>query len=288
MLYCKECGEELDPKSKFCMNCGASQEEEGIKLESRLLDSKGTDAAKVVDSRNAIDSSKIIDVPKKKRIKGKIVIAAIFCIALMSAGAYVFYSIQQTFFNDEVSSAIEKDNSSNESAQLEKDSSDEKAEISGKKDINLTKVLLKDINVFNFQCEFVNGRKSIISGSTVPVIAADGKLYEEGITFDAGREYGYKYIMDFLIDDQDYSKFKAEYLLSDEEKSYTGAFIVKIIGDDTNVLYQSSELTGGFTPEKIDINVKGISKLSIVIESPVYDDYLGGIQLVFKEAGLYL
>lgn len=275
MNYCKVCGEKLEPSAKFCQECGAKQEADEL--------------------IQPLNSEMDHDTAKKKRVM-KAITVFIGCLLLIAAGAYLNNYLQHNVFNQpaiadserEEDSRSEEDGSGLETGPGTQEEQDIK-ENEEEKNSDEPVVLLKDLNVYSLQSLRADGSKNDVRIKTAPELAADGMLYQDSITFYTGDEgYVQSCKMDFLINDRDYSWFKTEFLLTNEKKSFPGNFIIKILGDDTEVLYKSDVLTGGFIPQKVDVSVKGISKLSIVVESTKNDNNIYKLGLVFKDAGLYL
>lgn len=153
-------------------------------------------------------------------------------------------------------------------------------------------IWLGSINVFNEQkhdikygwIELDNGGYEEVSSY---MIAADGKLYDNQVLLYLhywlqSHNDAFKY--EYLIN-QDFKKFQTTYMLSNASKSTTIPFEMKVYGDDV-LLYESGSLTGGFTPQSIDIDVSGVVKLSFVIETleGEMDSRLG---IVLTNPGLY-
>lgn len=88
-------------------------------------------------------------------------------------------------------------------------------------------------------------------------ISLKGRNYTKGIGTHANSQITYN------LGGQ-YSKFKATVGIDEEVGSY-GTVSFQVLGDDTNVLYDSKSMNSSSIPQDIDVSVKGFNKLTLKV-----------------------
>ena len=202
---------------------------------------------------------------KSEKVKIAIITGAFVVVAAIVTGVFQLFPknspvVQQDFYVQQSSESISQDNPSV--------NPDKSAHAGQEKTTSPTKqTKLKDMNIFNTQY-FDDAWQStdFIVWKPLTDKAADGNIYEDGFLLQIFQPYHTKFKVEYLLNKQ-YTNFSTGFLLTDAFKSTSNVYVLKIIGDDTE-LYVSPKITGGFIPaETGNVDITNVVKLTIEVES---------------------
>ncbi len=136
-------------------------------------------------------------------------------------------------------------------------------------------IYLNEFPVFN--CQYLDGHSSW-HASNIPEWnvhedkAANGETYDHAVHMTISEQYIYlkTYRIDYLLESK-YKIFNGSFMLDERSKSTPSNVTLKIYGDDI-LLYECSNITGGFVPQNTgNLSIETVRKLTFEFSSDYAD-----------------